>query len=301
MIIEYKSKFDRVMDQLREYLSENDFERWSRIFNDQAIGDDRIAISNGLVGLKFELRGLYKDIDYLIKERNRSHSILRCESISYDTKLEIEKHIGDLNNLMESYQRILNTLGEVLIKLYTPLLDKYFNKEEIVQIISGSYEKVNEIDDFIEREETGTNSITESYIIHHAEYRWKKGRSKNFIDCPKWEMPLFNCMSNYMLEEIHKNPESSNKMSSLFEEMFPESLNNVTLDSNGNIISIEKVIQEVSIRELVKNYKGNFIKKLRKGNIFSEEKYKIKNLKDNTYCILNEDNKEGEIIYKKSI
>lgn len=286
------------MDQLREYLSEKDFGRWSRIFNNQAVGDDRLAITNGFIRLKFEVRDAYKDLDDCYRDKKVAENMLDFELIDIN---RYQDYILKLNDLIDCHKKRLNAVAGFLINLYIPLIDEYFNKDEIAQIIGGSFEEINKIDEFIERKETGTNSITESYIIHHAEYRWKKGRSKDFVDCPNWEMPLFNCVSNYMLEEIRKNKEASSKMSEVFESMFPESLSNVILDADGNVISIEKVIQEVSIRELVKNYKGNFIKKLRKGNIFSEEKYKIKNLKDNTYCILNEDNKEGEIIYKKSI
>lgn len=299
MIIEYKSKFDRVMEDLKEYLSEKDFERWYRIFKGQAIENDRIAISNGLIGLKFKIRDLYKDLDSCYKEKKGANRVLELEFIDENTKKEYKEYIYKLNDFIDKYQKSLNTLGRVLIDLYIPLIDKYFNKKEIIQIIGGSYEEINKINDFIERKETGTNSITESYIIHHAEYRWRKGRSKDFVDCPDWEMPLFNCMSDYMLEEIHKNSEASNKMSNVFEEMFGEALSTVTFDSNGNVVNIEKVIQEISIKELIKNYKGNFIRELRKGNIFSKEKIKIKKLKDNVYCILNEDNKEGEKIYKE--
>lgn len=299
MIVEYKSKFDRTMEELKEYLQEKDFERWYRIFKGQAIENDRIAISNGFIGLKFKIRDLYKDLDTCYKKNKIAKDVLELESIDSDIRKQYIEYIYELNNYIDRCQKILNTLAGVLINLYIPLIDKHFNKKEIIQIIGGSYEEVNKINAFIERKETGTNSITESYIIHHVEYRWRKGRSKDFIDCPNWEMPLFNCISDYMLEEIHKNSEASNKMSNIFEEMFGEYSSSVTLDSNGNVINIEKIIQEVSIKELLKNYRGNFIRELRKGNIFSEEKIKIKKLKDNVYCILDEDNKEGEKIYKK--
>ena len=223
-------------------------------------------------------------------------TIHTIDSIEVITRL---KKMGVSNYDISS--TLATSVSQRLVRKVCPncSVERDFNEKEIIQIIGGSYEEVNKINDFIERKETGTDSITESYIIHHAEYRWRKGRSKDFVDCPNWEMPLFNCISDYMLEEIHKNSEASNKMSNVFEEMFGEALTTVTFDSNGNVAGIEKVIQEISVKELIKNYKGNFIKELRKGNVFSEEKVKIKKLKDNVYCILNEDNKEGEKIYKK--
>lgn len=302
MIIEYKSKEQRIdgaMEGLREFFSEKDFNRWVRINKNAAEGNDRIAISNNFLKLKFKLVNIYKDLDICYKDKKRAKKVLELEYIDNNTKKQYQEYINKLDNLIENYNTQLNSLGYVLVNLYVPMLDKYFNKKEIAQLIGGPYEQIKEIDEFQSRKETGTRSITEAYIIHHAEYRWRKGRSKDFIDCPNWEMPLFNCMSDYILGEIHKNSEASNKMSNVFEEMFGEALSTVTFDSNGNVTNIEKVIQEVSIKELIKKYKGNFIRELRKGNIFSEEKIKIKKLKDNVYCILNEDNKEGEKIYKK--
>lgn len=302
MIVEYKSKEqikDEGMEELREFFSEKDFNRWVRINKNAAEGNDRIAISNNFLNLKFKLRDIYKDLDKWYKEKRRTKEVLDLDYIDESTRKKYLDYYNAVNKLIKNYKTQLNSLGYVLANLYVPMLDKYFNKKEIAQLIGGSYEQIKRIDEFQARKETGTRSITEAYIIHHAEYRWKKGRNKDFIDCPNWEMPLFWCMSDYMWKAIEEDPKLSNEMDKQFEEMFSDCMVNATIDEKGNVIAVEKVIQELSVRELVKDYQGKFINELKKGNIFDSKKYRVKKLENNTYCIVDKDNKEIEKIYKK--
>ncbi|WP_291651332.1 hypothetical protein [Clostridium sp.] len=304
MIVKYKSKeqiIDEKMESLREFFSKKDFNRWVRINKNVAEGNDRIAISNNFLKLKFKLVNIYKDLDNYRKEKKKASKVLELEFIDKNTERQYKEYINKLDNLIENYNNQLNSLGYVLVNLYVPMLDKYFNKKEIVQLIGGSYEQIKKIDEWYKKRETGTRSITDSYIIHHGEYRWRKGRSKDFIDCPNWEMPLFNCMSDYMWKAINDNPKTRAEMDNKFEEMFQDSMVNVTIDSNGNIIATEKVIQELSIKELVIDYQGKFISELKKDNIFDNKTYRVKRLENNVYCIVDKDNKMIEKIYRKNI
>lgn len=303
MIIEYKSKEqkkDEGMEKLREFFSEKDFNRWVRINKNAAEGNDRIAISNNFLNLKFKLRDIYKDLDKWYKEKRRTEEVLDLDYVSKSTKEEYLDYYNAVDKLIKNYKTQLNSLGYVLVNLYVPMLDKYFNKKEIAQLIGGSYEQIKRIDEFQAKKETGTRSITEAYIIHHGEYRWRKGRSKDFIDCPDYEMPLFNCMSDYIWKEINDDPKLKNEMDNKFEEMFSDSMVNATIDEKGNVIAVEKVIQELSIRELIRDYQGKFINELKKGNIFdNDKKYKVKKLEGNVYCIVDKENNNEEKIYKK--
>lgn len=303
MIIEYKSKEQRVdekMEELREFFSEKDFERWVRISKNAAKGNDRLAISNGFINLKFKLKDIYKNLDKYYEERKKVKNELNLDYIDKNTKKKYLDYSNCIDKLIENYKVQLNSLGFVLINLYVPMLDKYFNKKEIVQLIGGSYEQIKRIDEWQDKKETGTRSIVEAYIIHHGEYRWRKGRSKDFIDCPDWEMPLFWCMSDHMHKAIKENPKLSNEMDKQFEEMFSDCIVDATIDEKGNVIAVEKVIQELSIRELIKDYKGKFITELKKENIFNnDKKYRVKRLEGNIYCIVDKENRDREKIYKK--
>lgn len=302
MIVEYKSKEqmrDEKMEELREFFSEKDFNRWVRINKNAAEGNDRIAISNSFINLKFKLRDIYKDLDKWYEEIRRVKEVLDLDYINKSIRKEYLDYYNEIDKLIENYKTQLNSLGYVLVNLYVPMLDRYFNKKEIAQLIGGSYEQIKRIDEYQSKKETGTSSITKAYIIHHGEYRWRRGRNKDFIDCPNYEMPLFNCMSDYMWKEINDDPKLRNKMDNKFEEMFSDSMVSATIDENGNVIAVEKVIQELSIRELIKDYQGKFINELKKGNIFDTKKYRVKKLENNVYYIVDKDNKEIEKIYKK--
>lgn len=303
MIIEYKNKEqrrDEELEELRQFFSEKEFERWIRINKNAAEGNDRIAISNGLINLKFKLKNIYKNLDEWYKERKRTKRILDLEYIDKSTRKEYLDYSNEIEKLIENYKSQINSLGFVLINLYEPMLDRYFNKREIAQLIGGSYEQIKRIDEWYEKRETGTMSISNSYIIHHGEYRWRKGRYKDFIDCPNYEMPLFNCMSDYMWKSINDDPKARVEMNNKFEEMFSDSMVNATIDEKGNVIAVEKLIQELSIRELIKDYKGKFITELKKENIFNnDKKYRVKRLEGNIYCIVDKENRDREKIYKK--
>lgn len=302
MIIDYKSKEQKVdesMEVLRKYLSEKDFNRWFRIDKNAAEGNDRIAISNGFINLKFKLKDIYKNLDKYYEKRKKAKNVLDLEYIDKSTKKEYLDYSNSIDELIEGYNNQLNSLGTILINLYVPMLDRYFNKKEIAQLIGGSYEQIKRIDKWQQKKETGTRSITDSYIIHHGEYRWRKGRSKDFIDCPRWEMPLFHCMSNYILKSINKDPKLRNEMDNMFEEMFSDCMVYTTTDEKGNVIAVEKVIQELSTIELIKEYQGRFINELKKGNVFNDKKYRVKKLESNVYCIVDKENKIIDRIYKK--
>ena len=68
-------------------------------------------------------------------------------------------------------------------------------------------------------------------------------------------------------------------------------------DENGNVIETEKVVQELTAKELIKNYRGKFINDLKKVNVFDDsKKYKIKRVVDGIYDVLdNEKNVVGRI------
>ena len=91
MIIEYKSKEqikDEGMEELRQFFSEKDFDRWVRINKNAAEGNDRIAISNNFLNLKFKLRDIYKDLDKWYKEKRRTKEVLDLDYVSKSTREE---------------------------------------------------------------------------------------------------------------------------------------------------------------------------------------------------------------------
>jgi archaellum component FlaC len=88
-----------------------------------------------------------------------------------ETRKELEEYIECIKEQVECLSSKISSYGALLINTYIPFMDKYFNEHEIIQIIGGSYEQCKRIKEFYDKNCTGTESLTDSFIIHHGEYR----------------------------------------------------------------------------------------------------------------------------------
>lgn len=306
MVNEFKSReqlalenSEKIEEELSEYFSEKELVRFKRILNRQAKDDDRLFISNSVVKTKFNLRNIYIKLDELYSKRAITKSSLEL-NLTIESKQQHEKYLNTLDDYIENLKEKIYHYGAMLINSYIPLLDEYFSKDEIVQLLSGSYSEAKMIEEYYDKKETGTNSITDSFIIHHVEYRWRKGRSKDFIDCPLYEMPLFNCITTYIRQSIKKNSRLSAEMNKLHEEMFGDAMICTTTDSDGNIIEVEKLFRTLTHNELIRDYQGAFINKLRQKDILDNETlYRIKRADKGVYYIIGEEKEVIVKIYKK--
>ncbi len=272
-------------------------ERFIRLELGTELPTDRLLISNILIEKKFRLREIYKDLDYYEGELNRTNKILKSGMVTSESGIKsYESYKKQLEGLLAAYGKELDTHGLLLVYL-VELIDKYFSNDEIIQLLGGEYTQANRIKEFYDKSESGTKCLCESYIIHHIEYRWRKGRCKDFIDCPRYEMPLFYCLSDYIWKCIGEDPKARMEMDRVTEELFSEFMVNVVCDENGNVIETEKVVQELTAKELIRNYRGKFVNDLKKINVFDDsKKYKIKRVVDGIYDVLdNEKNVVGRI------
>ena len=285
MITEFKSREqieEEKMIELKESytktFSEKEADRAIRVFSEELKGDDRLFISNRLVDIKFKLKKAYKDLDVIYNYLNAMNSI---EALP---KNEEEELLG----YIDEYKKYINTCGEALVDVILPEIDKHFSDDEIIQLISGNHEEVKKIKEWYSKKEEEMTSLSTLYIVHHAEYRWRKGRSKDFVDCPSWEMPLFNCVSDYMLGEIRKVPKFHNEMLEFQENLFGESM---IYTSTG-----ERVIKVMPVREIIRKFKGDFVRKLKANKeIDLEKEYRVKNFNNGSYAIVSD---EGEILHQ---
>ncbi|KHD14968.1 hypothetical protein AB2T63_12205 [Clostridium butyricum] len=274
-------------------------ERFIRMLKGKMQGNDRLYISNSLIKVKRSLIKRYKELDYYYSEIRAAKRIIESD-VAEKYKIESEAYIKSIKDIISKIEDYIMSCGEGLIDAYIPLIDKYFSEQEIIQLLSGSYSQAKRIKEFYNKKETGTRSLTDSFIIHHVEYRWRKGRSRDFIDCPDWEMPLFNCISTYMWKAINENPKARADMDNVLEELFEDAMISTTFDSEGNVISAEKVIQELTQNELIRGYQGAFINELKQKNILDNETtYKLKRADKGVYCVVGEDKEIIATIYKK--
>ena len=307
MVTEFKSKeqlkhevLNKTLEELKDLYSERDFNRMLRIFGHNAESNDRLFVSNNVIWIRRQLRELYKKLDYLHEERCEIKKMLD-DDLHTEISEDLEDYYNNIVGYIDTLKSKIPCYGSLLVNVYIPLMDEYFNEAEIIQIINGSYEQCKRIKVWYDKKETGTSSLTDSFIMHHGEYRWRKGRAKDFIDCPRYEMPLFECVSSYIINSIRSNPKAKAETDKKIEEIFGASMMYSTTDSQGNIISIEKVYQDLSIRELIKGYTGKFINHLKNDkNLNIASVYKVKREEDGTYSIIGEDKKAIATIYKKT-
>lgn len=285
MITEFKSREQIEEEKMIEFkeryvktFSEKETDRAMKLFFGEIKGNDRLFISNRLIDVKFKLKKVYKNLDVIYNYLNAMNSI---EALP---KNEEEELLG----YIDEYKKYINTCGKALVDVILPEIDKYFSDDEIIQLISGNHEEVKKIKEWYSKKEEEITSLSTIYIVHHAEYRWRKGRSKDFVDCPSWEMPLFNCVSDYMLGEIRKVPKFHNEMLEFQENLFGESM---IYTSTG-----ERVIKVMPVREIIRKFKGDFVRKLKANKeIDLEKEYRVKNFNNGSYAIVSD---EGEILHQ---
>ena len=296
---ESKALLDACARKMLEEKPGIETERYIRMLKGEMQENDRLYISNKLIKTKRSLIKQYKKLDHYYLEIRAAKRIIESEAAD-KYKIESETYIESIGKIVSEIEDYIMSCGDVIINAYIPLIDKYFSESEIIQLLSGSYSQAKRIREFYNKKETGTRSLTDSFIIHHVEYRRRKGRDKDFIDCPDWEMPLFNCISTYMWKAINENPKARADMDKFQEEMFGDAMVYTTTDSQGNIMEAEKLFQNLTQNELIRDYQGPFINELKQKNTLDNETtYKIKRADKAVYYIVGENKEVIATIYKK--
>ena len=208
MINYFKSKAElerEAKEELLQYVNKritNQFQRdrFIRVeVNNTVEGDDILYFSNCLVKYKFNLRNNYNLIHRYYNVIKKYKSILEIKWLTDDKKQEIDATIEKCRKSIKDLNEVNINIGEIINNYLAESITKHFSDHEIRQLIGGSHEQCERIRKYIDKKETGTSNRFVSYIMHHGEYRCKKGRSKDFIDCSDSEMPLFHAMEEYMM------------------------------------------------------------------------------------------------------
>lgn len=211
---------------------------------------DKQILKKYIVRVKFLLRKQYKNQESCVSYSRRCKNIIEFNKEyikdlkSIDDKIKNIFTLKDIkeieSNNKELEENILNTkekLGEINKEIYdygnmildiSNYIDKYFNLQEKIHLISGNTESCKGIIKFYKEHEKSEPMFLD-LIIQHGEYQNNKQREKDWIDCPNYEMPLFNAIQLPMIERM-KNGGYSILDSPLFEQM-PY----YTKDSNGNL------------------------------------------------------------------
>ncbi|MCI9975572.1 hypothetical protein JY742_05515 [Clostridioides difficile] len=301
MITAFKTKEEREKEVLEKAL--NSFsgiqKDRAKVYLTENKVNDRLFLSNLLVKYKFEIRDNLKDMERIRDKRREYKSYLKQE---LGNKTKIKEYINYLEGLLDSCESLICAYGNALIPLFDSI-NKEFTKKEICQLIGANEKILDEYHEFMKKhskEEMSRdfNFIYELIFVHHGEYRWRKGRYKDFVDCPDWEMPLFNALWSHMDNFIENNKKIQESMHSVFDEVFGDT--SYFMNSDG---TMEKSVQEINIKELISNYRdyGNstvVFQLKRKSIIDITVNYKLKRQRGNVviYKVFDsEDNELGEV------
>ncbi len=224
---------------------------------------------NSFVGVKTLLRRYYRVSDRNSKNmRKVKERIQELERQKIQFQLDRNKVI-DYNTLFAFKQELSNQYAilsewealesEVQIKLLefesnmfdmVQLGDTYLSTHQKIQLLGGGLDKAREIIKTL-MEMDKLSSIEDvrfiDLVMHHTEYQWNKQRSRDWIDCELWEMPVFQACMEEMIRRTHDYEEQTGRclMTEILEEHAKENGKKlVPLQTEyGTVLTFEKDIE----------------------------------------------------------
>ncbi len=180
---------------------------------------------NSFVGVKTLLRRYYRASDRNSKNmRKVKERIQELERQKIQFQLDRKKVI-DCNTLFAFKQELSNQYAilrewealesEVQNKLLefessmfdmVQLGDAYLSTHQKIQLLGGGLDKAREIiKTLMEMEELSEIEDVRfiDLVLHHTEYQWNKQQSRDWIDCKRWEMPVFQACMKEMIRRTH--------------------------------------------------------------------------------------------------
>lgn len=197
-------------------------------------------IINELVRYRRPIIENYKTIEKVAgyrKIHKRKYDYL--ESIG-DIAKAAETHlkIADINNLISSCKDIIADIGKFIADT---LRFDLLTEHEACQIFNINWKTWQDNKKmFLELDEREENHLVYSIIVVCGpEYRHRKGRSKDWYDCPNYEMPIYWSIHEYMMREMKDNKEFHNATNKAFKEIFGDiPTYHVVKDLEGRVIDI---------------------------------------------------------------
>ena len=167
------------------------------------------------------LQALENEKAQLLKDNNK---IFNCNAL-FDLKHELSTQyatLRELEVLVAGTENNIQGLEECMFDVVR-LGDTYLSTHQKVQLLGGSIDKAREIiETLMEMDELssieGVRFI--DLVMHHTEYQWNKQRSRDWIDCELWEMPVFQACMEEMIRRTHDYEEQTGRclMTEILEE-----------------------------------------------------------------------------------
>lgn len=184
----------------------------------------------------------------LLKDNNK---IFNCNTL-FVLKKELSTQyasLRELENLVAGTEENIKGLECGMFDMVR-LGDTYLSTHQKIQLLGGGEDKAREIiKTLIEMEKLSSVEDVRfmDLVMHHTEYQWNKQRSRDWIDCEIWEMPVFQACMEEMIRRTHDYEEQTGRcfMTEFLEEHAKENGNKLVplQTEHGVVMTFEEDIQ----------------------------------------------------------
>lgn len=147
--------------------------------------------------------------------------------------------ISEINELISESDKVIADIGGIIADI---LKADIFSEHEICQLLNinnKSWEENKARYFGIGGIESSMPLVYSVLLVTGPEYRWRKGRMKEFYDCPESEMPIYWAVHRHIMEVMKNNEEFHRATNKKFEELFPDLKKyKLVKDLEGNIIKV---------------------------------------------------------------
>ena len=205
-------------------------------------------IINEFVRYRMEIIRTYRVIEELRDIKSISNKKYKHYESTGDIVHAAENHIKifKINNDLKALRKCVGVFGARIIYF---LKLNVLTEHEACQLFNINYKTFqnakNEYSKVLEKDNKDISN--DEHLIYSViavcapEYRHRRGRLKEWLDCPYSEMPIYWAIHEYMLQKMQDNEEFKEASDKAFKECFPGvKTYRAIKDLEGNIIKIEE-------------------------------------------------------------
>lgn len=192
-----------------------------------------------IIRVKMAVSAIFKEIESVGEYRNKCQKLYKEFEDSGDIVGAAGMHleIKDFQDIINVYKKQIATIGRFLIDI---LHCDIFTEHEMCQLLNINWitwqkEKESYIKQFGEEEDL----IYHITAVTGPEYRHRRGRMKDWYDCPRYEMPVYWSIHEAISQRMDEDEEFKKATDKKFKELFPDFkwYRGIT-DLEGNLIGL---------------------------------------------------------------
>lgn len=171
--------------------------------------------------LKITIKALEAQKEQLLKEKHKVFNAFKL----LELKRELATRYDELNRLETLAAGIEENIQSLECHMFdmVKLGDMYLSTHQKIQLLGGGVYKAKEIIECclgFERCPSSEDIPFIDLVMHHTEYQWNQQRSRDWIECELWEMPVFQACMEEMIRRTHDYEKQTGRciMTELMEE-----------------------------------------------------------------------------------